>query len=89
MKAITTKFHGPTNTKPSRYSASDQDGNKVTLSTDFTFNSDGNHDRAAVALCHKMGWLTHNLVRGSLAQGYVYVFDLAYERVPVVKAEVA
>lgn len=32
MKAITTTFHGPTNTRGSRIVASDQDGNRVTVS---------------------------------------------------------
>lgn len=74
MKAIVTKFHGPTNTKGSRYSASDLDGNRVTLSTDFALNSDGNHDRAALALCQKMGWTKHDLMRGGIDGGNVYTF---------------
>jgi hypothetical protein len=73
MKAITTRFFGPGNVRGSRYKASDEDGNSVTVSTDFALNSDGNQDRAALALCEKMGW-TGNLYRGGLKRGNVYVF---------------
>ncbi len=83
MKAITTKFHGPTNMRGSRYSATDSDGNKVTISTDYALSSEGNHDAAAIALCAKMGWTGHDLVRGGTKGGNVYVFDSQYERVRV------
>ena len=68
MKTITTKYHGPTNIKPSRVTASDEDGHRVTLVSN-------DHDAAAVALCAKMGWTQHNLVRGNQKHGNVYVFD--------------
>lgn len=73
MKAIVTKYHGPGNVKGSRYSASDEDGNRVILDGNDALNSDENHDAACRALCHKMGW-TGTLQRGSLRTGYVYVF---------------
>jgi hypothetical protein len=79
MKAITTKFHGPTDTRGSRYTATDSDKNRVTVSTDYALNSEGNHDAAALALCRKMGW-TGTLVRGGLAKGNVYVFESQWER---------
>lgn len=87
MKAITTKFHGPTNSRGSRYSASDEGGNRVTLSADYELNSDGNHDAAARALCVKMDWTAHDLVRGATKNGYVYVFDAAWEHVQFTDAE--
>lgn len=75
MKAITTKFHGPTNSKGSRYSAIDSDNNRVTLSTDYALNSDENHRRAAVALCEKMGWKgAESLIGGGTKEGMVFVF---------------
>lgn len=80
MKAITTKFHGPSNTKGSRYSATDGDGNRVILSTDFALGSEQNHDRAAVALCMKMKW-DGPLMGGSTKDGRVYVFDAHANRV--------
>jgi len=74
MKAITTKYSGPTNTRGSRVIASDLDGNRVSVHYASELNSDENHDAAAVALCRKLGW-TGELVRGSLANnGYVYVW---------------
>lgn len=73
MKAITTKFHGPSNVKGSRYSASDGDGNRVTLHSDHALNSDGNHARAALALCEKMNW-EGDLIEGGTKDGCVFVF---------------
>lgn len=74
MKAIITKFHGPTDTRGSRYSASDGDGNRVTVSTDFRLSADGNHAAAALALCAKMGW-GGDLIQGWVRAGeYVHVF---------------
>ncbi len=80
MKAITTKFHGPTNTKGSRYSAEDGDGHKVYVSTEFALNSEQNHDAAAIALCHKMKW-DGPLMGGSTKNGRVYTFDAHCNRV--------
>lgn len=80
MKAITTKFHGPSNTKGSRYSATDHDGHRVTLSTDYALNSEQNHDRAAIALCMKMKW-DGPLMGGSTKTGRVYTFDSHSNRV--------
>ncbi len=82
MKAITTKFHGPTNSRGSRYSACDSDGNRVFVSADYAISSEGNHDAAAFALCKKMGWTRHNLMRGGTANGNVYVFEADMNRVP-------
>lgn len=75
MKAIETKFHGPTNTRGSRITASDCDGNRVTVSTDYSLDSEANHRRAAVALCDKMRWNgAETMIAGSVKGGYVFVF---------------
>lgn len=71
MKAIMTKYHGPTNTRGSRISASDGDGNRVTVPFDYAARDP--HDVAALALCRKMGW-EGTLAKGGLASGNVYVF---------------
>ena len=34
MKVITTRYHGPTNTRGSRIAATDEDGNRVSLTYD-------------------------------------------------------
>ena len=75
MKAIVTKYHGPSNVRRSRIIASDEDGNRVTVSYDDALNSEENHDAAMSALCYKMNW-QGSLVRGSLKNGYVYVWHV-------------
>lgn len=56
MKAIRTRFYGPSNFKGSRYMATDGDGHSITLNTNYELNSDANHERVANALMRKMGW---------------------------------
>ena len=56
MKAITTRYIGPSNTKGSRIVADDGDGNRITLHYRSELNSDENHAAACRALCEKMGW---------------------------------
>ena len=69
MKAIMTKYHGPTNTRGSRVSASDSDGNRVSI----PYQSEGSsHDAAAIKLCRKMNWKC-KLVSGGTKNGNVYV----------------
>ncbi len=78
MKAIETKYHGPSNIRGSRISASDQDGNRVILSYDSSLNSSENHRAAALALIRKMAWDKtsgyEGIVGGALAHSYVWVF---------------
>ena len=69
MKAIVTKYHGPTDTRGSRVSATDGDF-RITVSGD----TDGDaHDNAAIALCRKIGW-SGTLLRGGTKTGNVYVW---------------
>ena len=75
MKAILTKYHGPTNTRGARISATDGDGNRVTVPYDFAARDP--HDEAALVLCRKMGW-SGALVRGGLKSGNVYVWAPGY-----------
>jgi hypothetical protein len=56
VKAITTKYIGPSNTKGSRIAASDGDGNRVVVGYDHSMNSERNHARAAAELCRKKRW---------------------------------
>lgn len=74
MKAIVTKFHGPSDTKGSRCSASDEDGNRVTISWSQVLNGEAPHAEAAIALCRKQGW-TGRLIAGAVKRGYVFVFE--------------
>ena len=56
MKAIRTRYFGPSGTKGSRYQAKDGDGNSVTMSAHYELNSDENHERVAYMLMKKMQW---------------------------------
>lgn len=56
LQAITTKYHKPTNTKGSRFSATCQAG-KVIVSYDHSLDEIGNHIAAANALREKLSWM--------------------------------
>lgn len=73
MKAISTKYHGPTNTRGSRITATDEDGNRVSISYPYDLSGEAVHRKAAETLKAKMGW-KGKLVGGSLKNGYVFVF---------------
>jgi hypothetical protein len=73
MKAIRTKYHGPTATKGARITATEPDGAKATIRYPSELNSDQAHALAAQTLCRKMGW-TGTLVSGALSDSYVHVF---------------
>jgi len=75
MKAIITKYHGPTNFKGSRISASDEDGNRITIPypSELDWRDGEPHRAAAQSLCEKMNW-KGSLVGGSVKGGYAFVF---------------
>lgn len=66
MQAIITKFHGPTNVRGSRVSATAEAG-RVILDWDHALNPDDNHKSAAMALAAKFKWDGH-YVGGHLPQ---------------------
>ena len=70
MKAIVTKYHGPTDFKGARISASDSDGNRVIVSYDHASNAP--HREAAKALCKKMNW--HGWLIEGHGPGNIHVF---------------
>jgi len=74
MKAIRTKYLGPTNYRGARISASDEDGNRITIPYPHELSGEAVHRKAADALCTKMHWCGR-LIGGSLKNGYVFVFD--------------
>lgn len=63
MKAIRTRYYGPTNTKGSRIVASDGDGNSTSIGYPHSFNSDEAHELAAYLLMEKMQW-TNQIIGG-------------------------
>ncbi len=73
MKAIETRFLGPTNTRGSRIVASDSDSNRIEIGYSHELNSEGCHRQAAEALCQKMGW-AGSLVGGSTKRGMCWIF---------------
>lgn len=80
MKAIVTKYHGPTNTQGTRISAS-VEGHRVTVARDYSLNADENHAAAAMALKHKLEW-RGKMVGGTLPNGdmaWVFKSDIEIE----------
>ncbi len=51
MKAIITKYHGPSNFMGARISAKDEDGNRVSISYPYELDGSDCHYKAAKALC--------------------------------------
>ncbi len=72
MKAITTKYFGATNFRGARIKAVAEDGNMVIISYPHELDGQDAHQKAAVALCEKMGWPTELLGGGT--EMYVFVF---------------
>lgn len=74
MKAISVKYQPATNFRPSRLTASDLDGNNITVPYDDSTTSVMDaYAIAAMALCKKMGW-TGTLAGGELKNSFVFVF---------------
>lgn len=73
MKAIITKYHGPSNCKGARISAHDSDGNRVTISYPHHLSGEACHRLAADELCRKMKW-EGTLAAGWIKGGYAFVF---------------
>lgn len=82
MKAIVTKYHGPGNTRGSRISASDEDGNLVSIPYPYDLSGEAVYRAAADALCAKMGW-TGEMVGGGIKGGYAFVFVGSWKAVAV------
>lgn len=79
MKAIVTKYHGYTDNRGSRISATAEGGNRVVVPYDHSASNP--HAQAALALCAKVGW-EGDLIEGGLPNGdNVYVFA-GSERIP-------
>lgn len=74
-QAIQTRYHGPTNTRGARISATAQAG-RIYVHYDHALEINENHTRAAEALAWKYGW-TGNWYGGATpdGRGNVYVVD--------------
>jgi hypothetical protein len=73
MKAISTRYLGPTNYRGARITAFDSDRNRITVSYPHGLSGEAVHRVAAEALRDKMGW-TGRLIGGATRDGYVFVF---------------
>lgn len=73
MKAIVTRYKGPTNYRGARIIADDGDGNRLTISYPYELSGEAVHRKAAEALRDKMGW-RGELLGGGTRTGYAFVF---------------
>lgn len=69
MQAITTTYHGATNTKPSKIIAKTASGIKLARSYEHGWTTEQNHEQAAYALAAKLNWTTEpgTLLGGGLS----------------------
>ena len=77
MKAIETKYLGPTNTKGSRIKATDNDGNSIIIPYDYSLDTYEAHEKAAKRLVEKLKWNEKGLFElkgGFLKKGYAFIF---------------
>ena len=80
MKAISTIYIGPTDSRPSRVTAGAGDGLIIALPWDSALDSRQNHAGAARALCNKMKW-EGELIGGGFPSGnMVWVFAESKDR---------
>ena len=82
MKAIRTKYHGPTNSRGARIIADDGDGNRATIGYPHELSSEDGHRLAAETLQQKMKW-PGQLIAGQHGNDHVFVFrdDLDFARI--------
>ena len=73
MKAILTKYHGPTNVRGARIIASDMDGNRAIIGYPHQLSQEDAHRFAAKVLRDKMGW-QGRMIGGGIRGGYAFVF---------------
>ncbi len=73
MQSIETRYHGPTNTRGSKISATASgNGKRVYVSYDHALNGDENHKAAALKLMEALDW-RGRYVGGHTKTGMVFV----------------
>lgn len=77
-QAITTKFHGPTDSRGSRYSARCEAG-RVTVAADDGLSDHENHKAACLALLRKLGWDSRPFYGGITTDSHGVFVDAAPE----------
>ena len=74
MQAIITRYHGPTDFRGSRITATAGNGKRVTIPYPHELDSYQAHREAAVALIRRMGWAPVTITGGGLKDGgYAWV----------------
>lgn len=73
MQAITTKYVGPSNTKPGRIIATTASGLRLSVNYPHDLTTDDAHRMVAQKLADKYGW-TGKMVAGGLKNGFAFVF---------------
>lgn len=73
MKAIKTKYHGPTNFRGARISANAEGVKGISISYPHELNSDDAHRLACRTLCDKYSWKGET-VMGGFKDFAVHVF---------------
>ena len=82
MVAITSKYHGPTNTRGSCVRAT-ANGHMVTVPWASELDSEANHREACKRLCDKLGWDADRFFGGAMDDGrwaWVPVFTYDWEQ---------
>jgi hypothetical protein len=82
MLAITSKYHGPTDTRGSKVRAT-ANGKSAIVPYASELDSEANHRAAVVALCDKLGWDADRFFGGAMVDGrwaWVPVFTSDWEQ---------
>ena len=80
MKAIRTRYHGASNVKGSRISATDGEaypGHRLIMPYDAALNSADMHRKAAYAFRDKLGW-KGELIGGGFQNDVYWVFTVLF-----------
>ena len=81
MQTITTRYHGMTNTRGSRISATTSGGIRVYVPYRSELDIEENYWRAVEKLLERLGWHGDHYVCGSTGRGYVWTPVFSGERV--------
>lgn len=80
MHTIETRYHGPTNTRGARISATSTEGHRVFVPYDYSVEILDDHAKAVNALRQKLGWQDKPMhLAGSSKKGYIWAFDFLVE----------
>jgi hypothetical protein len=74
MKAIITKYHGPSNMKGSYISAKAEGVKAIKVPFDYSLDDYARHEKAALELCTKYNWGNSILGGGIDSDSMAWVF---------------